>query len=152
MFVTAIAASPLPSCQLRSWLIRRPVVVYLVPHKYKHNWRNLEEAWRAVTLTISNTCEQRIRHGSVPFSCECCKVASYCGRKHQKLSFVWVLAQLAQGVEEEWEGEWRSIRKLKGFWYVLWEHLPYYYTGTTRDPSYYDGLTFVDWLTCSPTT
>ena len=33
------------------------------------------------------TCEQRTRHGSVPFSCECCRVASYCGRKHQKLTW-----------------------------------------------------------------
>ena len=33
------------------------------------------------------TCKQRVRHGSVPFSCASCKVASYCGRKHQKMTY-----------------------------------------------------------------
>jgi len=33
------------------------------------------------------TCKQRVRHGSVPFSCASCKVASYCDRKHQKLTY-----------------------------------------------------------------
>jgi len=29
------------------------------------------------------TCELRVRHGSIPFSCSSCRVASYCGRTHQ---------------------------------------------------------------------
>ena len=35
------------------------------------------------------TCNQRVRHGSVPllFSCASCGVASYCGRKHQKMTW-----------------------------------------------------------------
>ena len=32
-------------------------------------------------------CKQRVRHGSVPFSCASCRVASYCSRKHQKLTW-----------------------------------------------------------------
>jgi len=30
------------------------------------------------------TCEQQIRGASVPYSCECCKVASYCGKRHHQ--------------------------------------------------------------------
>ena len=33
------------------------------------------------------TCKQRVRHGSVPLGCARCRVASYCGRKHQKLTW-----------------------------------------------------------------
>jgi len=33
------------------------------------------------------TCEQRVRHGYFPFSCGSCRVASHCGRKHQKLTW-----------------------------------------------------------------
>jgi len=33
------------------------------------------------------SCKQRVRHGSVPFSCASCMVASYCGRKHQKMTW-----------------------------------------------------------------
>ncbi len=53
------------------------------------------------------TCNQRVRHGSVPFSCASCRVASYCGRKHQKmtwkngaLSLAWVLALGEEETEE----------------------------------------------------
>ena len=34
------------------------------------------------------TCKQRIREGSVPFSCESCLVASYCDRRHQRLTYM----------------------------------------------------------------
>ena len=33
------------------------------------------------------TYQQRVRHMSFPFSCASCMVASYCGRKHQKLTW-----------------------------------------------------------------
>jgi hypothetical protein len=33
------------------------------------------------------TCKQRIREGSVPFSCESCLVASYCDRRHRRLTW-----------------------------------------------------------------
>ena len=33
------------------------------------------------------TCDQRVRHGSVPVSCASCRVASYCDRKHQKMTY-----------------------------------------------------------------
>ena len=57
----------------------------------KHEaYRHLElylHAYLAKCKLRCYTCEQRVRHGSVPFSCASCMVASYCGRKHQKMTW-----------------------------------------------------------------
>ena len=42
------------------------------------------------------TCNQRVRHGSVPFSCANCRVALYCSRKHKKLT--WKYARICHKV------------------------------------------------------
>jgi tetratricopeptide (TPR) repeat protein len=56
-----------------------------------------DEAYRHLELYLDDTlayckiscytCEQRVRHGSVPFTCASCMVASYCGRNHQKMTY-----------------------------------------------------------------
>jgi len=33
------------------------------------------------------TCKQRVGDGSIPFSCASCRVSSYCGRTHQKMTW-----------------------------------------------------------------
>jgi len=55
------------------------------------------------------TCEQRVRHGSVPFSCASCRVASYCGRKHQKLT--WKNERICHKVLCPLFGYWRMAKK-----------------------------------------
>ena len=57
------------------------------------------------------SCEQRIRHGSVPFSCASCLVASYCGRKHQKLT--WKNERICHKVLCPLFGYWRMTKKGK---------------------------------------
>jgi tetratricopeptide (TPR) repeat protein len=58
------------------------------------------------------TCKQRVRHGSVPFSCASCMVASYCGRKHQKMT--WKNERICHKVLCPLLGYWRvSKKKLK---------------------------------------
>ena len=55
------------------------------------------------------TCDQRIRTGSVPFSCACCRVASYCGRRHQKLT--WKNERMSHKVLCPVLGHWRKTKK-----------------------------------------
>jgi len=55
------------------------------------------------------TCKQRVRHGSVPFSCASCRVASYCGRKHQKLT--WKNERICHKVLCPLLGYWRMAKK-----------------------------------------
>jgi len=63
------------------------------------------------------TCKQRVRHGSVPFSCASCRVASYCGRKHQKMT--WKNERICHKVLCPLFGYWRLAKKkekkYKGF-------------------------------------
>ena len=53
---------------------------------YRHLELYLDASLTECKLTCYS-CEQRVRHGSVPFSCASCMVASYCGRKHQKMTW-----------------------------------------------------------------
>jgi len=55
------------------------------------------------------SCKQRVRHGSVPFSCASCMVASYCGRKHQKLT--WKNERICHKVICPLLGYWRMAKK-----------------------------------------
>ena len=55
------------------------------------------------------TCEQRIRDGSVPFSCASCRVASYCGRRHQRMT--WKNERICHKVLCPLLGYWRVARK-----------------------------------------
>ena len=55
------------------------------------------------------TCDQRIRSGSVPFSCACCKVASYCDRRHQKMT--WKKERICHRVLCPLLGYWRKAKK-----------------------------------------
>jgi len=57
------------------------------------------------------SCKQRVRHGSVPFSCASCMVASYCGRKHQKLT--WKNERICHKVLCPLLGHWRMAKKKK---------------------------------------
>ncbi len=104
------------------------------------------------------TCKQRVRHGSVPFSCASCRVASYCDRKHQKLT--WKNERICHKVLCPLFGYWRMTKKqrkrrdrngrgnedrseyvrvFQAFFESICPHVK------TRVPSYCDGLTFVDW-------
>jgi len=103
------------------------------------------------------SCKQRVRHGSVPFSCASCLVASYCGRKHQKLT--WKNERICHKVLYPLFGYWRMAKKGKKrresngkgsedrceyvrvfetFFESICPHVK------TCVPSYYDGLTFVN--------
>jgi len=104
------------------------------------------------------SCKQRVRHGSVPFSCASCLVASYCGRKHQKLT--WKNERICHKVLCPLFGYWRMAKKkqkkrqkhkgltnedrceyervFETFFESICPHVK------TCVPSYYDGLTFVD--------
>ena len=57
----------------------------------KHEaYRHLElylDAHLAECKLSCYSCKQRVRHGSVPFSCASCRVASYCDKKHQQLTW-----------------------------------------------------------------
>jgi len=55
------------------------------------------------------TCKQRVRHGSVPFSCASCRVASYCGRRHQKMT--WKNERICHKVLCPLLGYWRMEKK-----------------------------------------
>ena len=57
------------------------------------------------------SCKQRVRHGSVPFSCASCMVASYCGRKHQKMT--WKNDCICHKVLCPLLGYWRMAKKRK---------------------------------------
>ena len=101
------------------------------------------------------TCEQRVRHGSVPFSCASCQVASYCDRKHQKMT--WKKERICHKVLCPLLGYWRVARKkhkkrkgltnedrceYEGLVEAFFESIcPHVKTSTS---SYVDGLIFVD--------
>ena len=55
------------------------------------------------------TCVQRVRHGSIHFSCASCKVESYCGRKHQKLA--WKNERICHKVHCPLLGYWRRAKQ-----------------------------------------
>ena len=55
------------------------------------------------------TCEQRVRPGSVPFSCASCGVASYCDRKHQKMT--WKNERICHMILCPLLGYWRVAKK-----------------------------------------
>ena len=55
------------------------------------------------------TCKQRVRQGSVPFTCASCMVASYCGRKHQKMT--WKNERICHRVLCPLLGYWRIAKK-----------------------------------------
>ena len=55
------------------------------------------------------TCKQRVRTGSAPFSCASCRVASYCDRKHQKMT--WKKERICHKVLCPLLGYWRVARK-----------------------------------------
>ena len=57
------------------------------------------------------SCKQRVRHGSVPFTCASCMVASYCGRKHQQLTFK--KEHICHKVLCPLLGHWRMAKKKK---------------------------------------
>ena len=130
----------------------------------KHEaYRHLElylDAYLAECKLRCYTCEQRVRHGSVPFSCASCMVASYCGRKHQKMT--WKNERICHKVLCPLLGYWRMAKKGKQrkesngkgnedrseyvrvfetFFASICPHVK------TCVPLYYDGLTFVD---CEP--
>ena len=105
------------------------------------------------------TCKQRVRHGSVPFSCASCRVASYCDRQHQKLT--WKNERICHKVLCPLFGYWRMAKKkqkkhegqtnedrredrseyervFETFFESICPHVK------TSTPSYIDGLIFVD--------
>jgi len=104
------------------------------------------------------TCKQRVRHGSVPFSCASCGVASYCGRKHQKLTWknerichkvlcplfgYWRMAKKKQKKKKKQKGLTNEDRReyervFETFFESVCPHLK------TCVPSHYDGLTFIN--------
>ena len=78
---------------------------------YGHLELYLDARSAACKLTCY-TCEQWVRHGSVPFSCASCRVASYCDRKHQKMT--WKNERICHRVLCPLLGYWRvSKKKLK---------------------------------------
>jgi len=56
-------------------------------HEAYHHLELYLDARLAECKLSCYTCNHRVRHGSVPFSCVSCRVASYCGRKHQKMTW-----------------------------------------------------------------
>lgn len=101
------------------------------------------------------TCKQRVRHGSVPFSCASCKAASYCDRRHQKLT--WNNERMCHKVFCPLLGYWRMTKKrrkrdgnanedqsgyvrvFEAFFGSICPHVK-----ASSIPSYYDDLIFVD--------
>jgi len=76
----------------------RSMEMYLTPYAQIYYFRGDEQrAYRHLEVYLEcrmfecesfcYTCEQRIRDGSVPFSCASCRVASYCGRRHQRMTW-----------------------------------------------------------------
>jgi len=100
------------------------------------------------------TCKQRVRHGSVTFSCASCGVASYCGRKHQKMT--WKNERICHKVLCPLLGYWRMAKKGKKrresngkgnedrSEYVIVFETFFESICPMFVSSYYDGLTFVD--------
>ena len=75
---------------------------------YRHLELYLDDRLADCKLTCY-TCQQRVRRGSVPFSCASCKVASYCGRKHQKMT--WKNERVCHKVLCPLLGYWRMAKK-----------------------------------------
>ena len=77
-------------------------------------YRHLElylDAYLAECKLSCYSCKQRVRDGSVPYSCASCMVASYCGRKHQKLT--WKNERICHKVLCPLLGYWRMAKKGK---------------------------------------
>ena len=62
---------------------------------YRHLGLYLDACLAKCKLSC-HTYKQRVRHGSVPFSCANCRVALYCSRKHKKLT--WKYARICHKV------------------------------------------------------
>ena len=81
----------------------------------KHeSYRHLElylDARLAECKLSCHCCKQRVRHGYVPFSCASCMVASYCGTKHQKMT--WKNERICHKVLCPLLGYWRIAKKRK---------------------------------------
>ena len=75
---------------------------------YRHLELYLDARLAECKLTCY-TCDQRVRRGSVPFSCASCMVASYCGRKHQKMT--WKNERICHKVLCPLLGYWRMAQK-----------------------------------------
>jgi len=101
------------------------------------------------------TCDQRVGHRYVPVSCASCKVASYCDRQHQKLTYKnerichkvlcpllghWRMAKKKQkkhqGLTNEDRRDYRKVADT--FFESICPHVK------TSTSSYYDGLIFID--------
>ena len=78
-------------------------------HEAYHHLELYLDARLAECKLSCYTCAQRVRHGSVPFSCESCRVASYCCRKHQKLT--WKYERICHKVLCPLLGYWRMTKK-----------------------------------------
>ena len=77
---------------------------------YRHLELYLENRLHECKLSCY-CCKQRVRHGSVPFSCASCRVASYCDRKHQKMT--WKNERICHRVLCPLLGYWRRAKKRK---------------------------------------
>ena len=75
---------------------------------YHHLELYLDARLAACKLTCY-TCKQRVRPGSVPFTCASCGVASYCGRRHQKMT--WKNERICHRVLCPLLGYWRVSKK-----------------------------------------
>jgi len=137
-------------------------------HEAYHHLELYLDARLAECKLTCYTCKQRVRHGSVPFSCASCGVASYCGRKHQKMTWknerichkvlcplfgYWRMAKKKKKEQKKKQKQKKKHKKQKGltndnrrecervfetFFESICPHVK------TCVPSYYDGLTFVD--------
>ena len=77
-------------------------------HAYRHLESYLDGHLAECKLKCY-TCQQRVREGSVSFSCESCLVASYCDRRHQKLT--WKKDRICHRVLCPLLGYWRKTKK-----------------------------------------
>jgi tetratricopeptide (TPR) repeat protein len=75
---------------------------------YHHLELYLDARLAACKLTCY-TCKQRVRPGSVPFTCASCGVASYCDRRHQKMT--WKNERICHRVLCPLLGYWRVSKK-----------------------------------------
>ena len=75
---------------------------------YQHLEHYLDNCLVQCKLGCS-TCEQRVRHKSVARTCESCRVASYCDRRHQKMT--WKKERICHKVLCPLIGYWRMAKK-----------------------------------------
>ena len=78
-------------------------------HQAYHHLELYLDACLAECKLSCYSCKQRVRHGSVLFSCASCIVASYCGRKHQKLT--WKNERICHKVLCPLLGYWRMEKE-----------------------------------------